>query len=398
MRRLGALFRRSDFRAAMFGHLLVSGQMHVALTIMPLYTLEVGGSAFDAALHTAIFTGGGFLFRFYFGPLADRRGRRWPMLIGALAYATANLLFLLCTSPWSLALARAYQAIGLAAYLSTSQAVFIDLVDDAQQPAAISLHRSITALSLLIFPAAGEQIIEAFGFQGLFAGMGAIGLISLYPLVRLPYKDPSQSRLRTPSSFLGTIGGFMDVLNRPAVPLSVLIMAALSLISVATMTFLPLLLAGVAASGFGAYFAAMGITAIVSAVFNQRMQRYGAVRMACAGLAASGFSALLLTMPSLPLLIAAGVFQGFSYNLGLAASKYWLSALVPQRLLATAFAVSESAIDAALAFGTAGLGAVAERYGGQVVFYCLATLSLVVMALSVKGRQRAAPSEGNLSR
>lgn len=61
------------------GALLVFVNFFVSLTILPLYVLELGGSEFESGLQTTLFFLTAVLLRFYFGPLADRKGRKIPL-------------------------------------------------------------------------------------------------------------------------------------------------------------------------------------------------------------------------------------------------------------------------------------------------------------------------------
>ncbi len=135
------------------------------MTVLPLFVLELGGTEFISGLQNTNFFLAAVILRFYFGPLADNRGRKLPLLIGATAFATAPLLFLLSNNLWMLIISRIYQAIGLAAFLSSSTSLVADLAPENKTGNYISSYRIIMSLSLLIGPAGSMLLVKQYDYN-----------------------------------------------------------------------------------------------------------------------------------------------------------------------------------------------------------------------------------------
>src|SRR5690625_1478879 len=100
--------------------------VYVVLTVLPLYVVELGGSAFHAGLMSGVGLLSAVLFRFVFGPMTDERGRRLPLIIGNVVFMLAPIGFWLANSVSGLIFMRALQAIGPAAYLGAVSALAVD--------------------------------------------------------------------------------------------------------------------------------------------------------------------------------------------------------------------------------------------------------------------------------
>ncbi len=67
--------------------------LYVVLTVLPLYVVELGGTAFHAGLLAGVGLWTAVALRLVFGPMTDERGRRLPLIIGTAAFALAPLGF-----------------------------------------------------------------------------------------------------------------------------------------------------------------------------------------------------------------------------------------------------------------------------------------------------------------
>ena len=89
---------------------------HTSFTILPIYITQLGGNELHSGIQSTVFLLTAVVLRFYFGPLADRKGVKVPLLVSAFVFCTSPLLFLSCQSVRSVILVRIYQAIGLASF------------------------------------------------------------------------------------------------------------------------------------------------------------------------------------------------------------------------------------------------------------------------------------------
>lgn len=73
---------------------------NVETSAMPSYVMELGGSAFIASAQTSLFIVAAVILRFAFGPMSDRRGPRFMMIVGALGFTLPCILLPFCAELW----------------------------------------------------------------------------------------------------------------------------------------------------------------------------------------------------------------------------------------------------------------------------------------------------------
>ncbi|UMZ74601.1 MFS transporter [Natranaerofaba carboxydovora] len=146
------------------------------LVTAPIHVIELGGNEFYAGLQNTVFFIAAVLLRFYFGPMADSRGRKVPLLIGIFAFATAPLLFMISNSVFSLIMARVYQAVGLAAYFSAGTSLTADISPPDKRGSYLGMYRLVNTLALLLGPAIAMQLKDAYNFDAWFIVSFGIGV------------------------------------------------------------------------------------------------------------------------------------------------------------------------------------------------------------------------------
>ncbi|MCG0239240.1 MAG: MFS transporter [Firmicutes bacterium] len=386
--------RLRDLLLLLPAQFLVYSNLFLALTIMPLYTAHVGGDAFTAGLHTAIFTGCGVALRFYFGPLADRKGRKLPLLIGSLAFATAPLLFLFTTTPASLALARAYQSLGLAAYLAASTSLVADLAPPQWRGTALTVNRIVITLAFTAAPPLGEAVVRTAGFPPFFYGCAVAGLlgVALVALVREPRPAPAGAgdpggAAADPGA--GTTNPYALLLRDRRVVAALGAAAAAALAEGGATGFLPLYMETTGAGGSGPFFLGLGIGGLLAAGAGVLADRRGPMAVIVPATVLAGLGAGALVMdPRVPVLLGGGLCLGIGYTAGLAAAGALLVDAAPARYRTTALALSETAIDGSITLGSPLLGLLAAWQGYPWAFGALALACWMVaggLALLARG-------------
>lgn len=121
------------------------------------------------------------------GPVADRFGRRPPLLVGLVVYILASLACALAPSVEALIVARFFQAVGACAGMVASRAVLRDLYPPRDMARALSLIMLVMGIAPIVAPMAGTFLQETLGWQAIFITLVAYGsLVLLATGFRLP--------------------------------------------------------------------------------------------------------------------------------------------------------------------------------------------------------------------
>lgn len=366
--------------------LLVFINFSSSLTVLPLYVLEIGESEFMSGLQNTIFFLSAILLRTYFGPLADIKGRKLPLLIGAVAFATAPLFFYLSNSIWTLILARVYQAIGLAAFFSSSTSLVADLAPRGKTGAFMSSYRILMSLALLIGPAASLSLINAHDYYAWFWCCFFMGIPAIIFVMLL--KPPAYSRLDGTGSWErfkrlfknNKLPGVIQGVVLVSISMGALLSFAVIHISQATQAPNPAI--------YFTYYALAGITA--NLVVGRLSDRIGRKKVFWPTLMILGIGLnLLYFLPQAGnIYITSGFLAGIGAASGISVGFAWVIDLVEDNLRATALALMESTIDMSIALGSFIFGAVGSWIGlGSTFGYTGLTvfaLAFIFLLLTLK--------------
>ncbi|WP_145010348.1 multidrug effflux MFS transporter [Pseudomonas oryzihabitans] len=122
-------------------------------------------------LSLAVYFAGLASGQLFYGPLADRFGRRMPLLIGVGLFCLASLGCALAPSlPWLIA-ARFVQALGGCAGMVIARAVVRDLCEPIAAARAFSQIMLVTGIAPIIAPFAGSLLLSTFGWQAIFVSL-----------------------------------------------------------------------------------------------------------------------------------------------------------------------------------------------------------------------------------
>ncbi|TWC40082.1 DHA1 family bicyclomycin/chloramphenicol resistance-like MFS transporter [Pseudomonas sp. SJZ079] len=103
-----------------------------------------------------------------YGPLADRFGRRRPLLFGVLLFTLASLACALAPSLQWLIAARFVQALGGCAGMVVTRAVVRDLCDPIASAKVFSQLMLVMGLAPILAPLGGGLLLSSFGWPSIF--------------------------------------------------------------------------------------------------------------------------------------------------------------------------------------------------------------------------------------
>ncbi|GII89659.1 Bcr/CflA family drug resistance efflux transporter [Sphaerisporangium siamense] len=148
------------------------------------------------------------------GPLSDRVGRRWPLLIGVILFTLTSVLCALATSIWVLLVLRLLQGLCGAAGVVIARAIVRDMFEGHRTAKAFSHLMLITGVAPIVAPLLGGQILRFTDWRGLFVGLGAISLLILLGCV-LVLRETHPPHLRQHGGAAGTFLSLRGLLADP---------------------------------------------------------------------------------------------------------------------------------------------------------------------------------------
>ena len=154
---------------------------------VPLGTVQLSVSAF-------LF--GSAFGQLFYGPVADRWGRKLPLLFGLGLYVMSTIGCALVHSGEGLLFWRVVMALGGGASIVISRAIVRDLYDTAEAARMFSLLMLVMGAAPILAPLAGGQLLLFTGWRGIFWFLGIFGVLSLCAsLVWLPESLPVEKRI-----------------------------------------------------------------------------------------------------------------------------------------------------------------------------------------------------------
>ena len=256
---------------------------------VPLGTVQLSISAF-------LF--GSAAGQLVYGPLADRFGRRTPLIAGLSLYVLSALGCALVSSGEGLLCWRVVMAVGGGAGMVISRAVVRDLYDTAEAARMYSLLMLIMGAAPILAPMAGGQVMLFVGWRGIFGFLGLFGLVSLVAAVLfLPESLPAERRVRAGlAEMAGVYGRLLKnrAFLRYAVALGCVAGVNFSYITGSPFVFIEL--HGVSPQQFGVFFGVNACGLIGASQLNRRLLRsFSAQRIMQWAFTVNASAALILT-------------------------------------------------------------------------------------------------------
>lgn len=161
------------------GGMTVFLSFFLLLATLPMYARTVGVAESRIGLLTGAFPLAAMVLRPIAGWAGDRYGRRPLMVLGALVFATAPLLYGVSLTLPALIAVRALHGVGMALYPTGGTAMAADMAPAAHRGYVLGLVGIAANVALAIGPVAGIWLADAFGFGRLFVTSAGVALIAL---------------------------------------------------------------------------------------------------------------------------------------------------------------------------------------------------------------------------
>ena len=154
----------------------------------PQFTQQFGVSkAEDLQLVVNLFFLGFALSQLFYGPLADRFGRKPILLVGLGIFVCASIFAIFATSYKALIIARFFQGIGSGAPRVVPSSIIRDLTQGRQMAKLMSLTMMVFIIVPVLAPSVGELILMAGSWQWIFVMLTIMAtVLGVWLLLRLP--------------------------------------------------------------------------------------------------------------------------------------------------------------------------------------------------------------------
>jgi DHA1 family bicyclomycin/chloramphenicol resistance-like MFS transporter len=154
---------------------LTALSIDMSLPALPTLAAVFATSADRAALTLSMFLAGYSASQLFYGPLADRFGRRPPLLVGLALYAAGGIGCALSGSIVQLVLWRLVQGVGACAGPILARAVVRDLYERRRGAQILSYMTLIMAVAPLLAPILGGYLL-LLHWRAIFGLLALIGL------------------------------------------------------------------------------------------------------------------------------------------------------------------------------------------------------------------------------
>jgi DHA1 family bicyclomycin/chloramphenicol resistance-like MFS transporter len=184
---------------ALLGFMTAVGSISIDMYLpaFPTIARELGDIRGGAQMTLAAFFIGLAIGQLVFGPLADRAGRKLPLLAGMTLYTAATIGCALSTGLVSFSVFRFLAALGGAASIVVPRAVVRDLATGQSAARMMAQLMLVMGLSPILAPALGGFILQWAGWRSIFwfqaiYGISNLALVGFF----LPDTLPPERRVR----------------------------------------------------------------------------------------------------------------------------------------------------------------------------------------------------------
>jgi MFS family permease len=326
----------------------------------------------------------GLLLRPVAGRLADHRGRRRTVLLGAGTVAVGGFMYLLPLGVPGLIAARLVLGAGEGAVFTAGSAWIVDLAPEERRGRVIGLYGLAVWGALSVGPLVGELIQHSGGYTAVWIFAGAAPLLGALIAARTP--DPFKP---VPPS----AEEHHSLIEREAVrPGLALALGSIGYAAVAAFVVLHLDARGVGhgATVFGAFATMVVLTRLVGGDLPDRV---GPARVATAAAVVEAIGLVTMGLAhSLPVALAGALAMGAAFSLLYPSLSLIVVSRVSETRRGAALGTFTAFFDAGVGLGAPLAGAAAALSGYEGAFLISAAIALVcaaTIALTISPRGRA---------
>jgi DHA1 family bicyclomycin/chloramphenicol resistance-like MFS transporter len=251
---------------------LTALSIDMSLPSLPTLMAAFGTSADRAALTLSAFLIGYSLSQLFYGPMADRFGRRPPLLVGLALFTAGGIGCTFAGSIGELIAWRLVQGVGACAGPIIARAVVRDVYDRSRRVQVLSYLTVVMSVAPLLAPVIGGYLLTLH-WRAIFGLLALIGAAVLATTWRgLPESIPTRNRYATrPAELLRNLLDFSSRLVCIGFALLVCFVfcGLFSYISASPFVFIEVF--GVRSDHFGYLFGLSAFALMTGALINTRL-------------------------------------------------------------------------------------------------------------------------------
>ncbi|WP_205696938.1 MFS transporter [Conexibacter sp. SYSU D00693] len=378
--------RQAAFAGVFLAALLCFLAVGAVLPILPRYVTGPIGAG-DVAVGVVV---GAFAFsavagRPVGGRMADRRSRRWVVVVGLLVCVLAGLLYLVPAGVAGLVVARLVLGIGDGWVFTAGLSWIVDLAPEERRGQAIGIFGLAIWGGLAAGPLIGEAAHDLGSYELVFACSAVLPALGALVALRVP--DAHVGRVVT--------GGARSLL--PPGVLGPGMALGLANVGYGTMAgFVVLLLADNGVERGAAVFTAFATAVVLARLVLGRLPDVLGARVtaAGAGVAEAAGLALLAVAGTLPVALAGAIVMGLGFSLLFPSLALIAVERVGEERRATALGAFTAFFDVGVGLGAPIAGAISAAASYEAAFLVAAGAAAagVLVGLVAAAQPRATPA------
>lgn len=367
------------FVVTMLGLLAVGA----TLPVLPRYVKgPIGSTDLAVGLVSGAFAFTGLAFRPLAGHLADARGRRLTVIVGALLSAVAGVLYFIPAGVPGLVFARLVLGAGEGMVFTAGSAWVVDLAPPERRGRLIGLYGLAIWSGLSLGPPIGELLLRASSFETVWAFAAAAPLLGAVIATRIPERFTPRPRPQKRPPLLAREA------VRPGLTLS---LGVVGFAAVAAFLALHLEAEGIGhgAETFAAFAATVVLVRLIGGDLPDRVGpvpcAIGAALLEAVGLALIGLAS------SVPMAIAGAMIMGGAYSTLYPALALLVVERVGEDRRGVGLGTFTACFDIGVGLGSPLVGALVAADGYPAAFYGGAACAVLAAAVAAFALPRDAP-------
>lgn len=356
------------------------------MTLLPLFTLTIGGNNTMVGLLTLILTASALLFRPFFGNMIDKKGRRVVLIAGLCIFATATMFLIIASNIMILLILRFMQGIGLSGYTTALGTILSDTVPREKISEGVGYFGISATIAMAVGPALGLYMIDMSGYPAAFACAFGFVLLSLIFAFFIRYERTISltvpGKHRRTSGSETNVAKSKDFIEVSAIKTCIVVIFVSFAIS-SVFSFMPLFAQERGIDNIGLFFIFYAVTVILIRFVTGRVaDQYG---YSIVFIPAITITLLLFITLIFAQTLAAVLLAAIFYGIGFGTTQPILNAIIiklsPPERRGVATATYYATLDIGFGIGSFVWGAISQVAGFTAVFIgCALSIILALLA------------------